>query len=282
MPDMHGSTPNRLPAMLFLAALIHGILIIGITFNPMQPSGDSGAALSFDVTIIGEPTRQMPDTAEYLAQADHDSDVDIDPDIDPDDPLLQSAATPTGALPDLPGDAAAMPLPQYETGAEPLLANHAATTAAALSATQQPLAPGQTPLPLAADPTGEPRQLVIDVDTRESVVAVYLANWKRRIEAAGAAYIGTSANMQTLSGSPTLEVSIDSSGHLMAVVIRRSSGSPILDQAALNILQHAAPFAPFPAEISAEYDSLRFAYKWLFGGQPAPTASQTAAPQPTP
>ena len=26
--------PDRLPAMLFLAALIHGILIIGVTFNP--------------------------------------------------------------------------------------------------------------------------------------------------------------------------------------------------------------------------------------------------------
>ena len=25
--------PDRLPAMLFLAALIHGILIIGVTFN---------------------------------------------------------------------------------------------------------------------------------------------------------------------------------------------------------------------------------------------------------
>ena len=27
-------SPDRLPAMLFLAALIHGILIIGVTFNP--------------------------------------------------------------------------------------------------------------------------------------------------------------------------------------------------------------------------------------------------------
>ena len=30
-----GPLPDRLPPMLFLAALIHGILIIGITFNAM-------------------------------------------------------------------------------------------------------------------------------------------------------------------------------------------------------------------------------------------------------
>ena len=35
--------PDRLPAMLFLAALIHGILIIGVTFNVAltQPSSDA-------------------------------------------------------------------------------------------------------------------------------------------------------------------------------------------------------------------------------------------------
>ena len=27
------AVPDRLPAMLFLAALVHGILIIGVTFN---------------------------------------------------------------------------------------------------------------------------------------------------------------------------------------------------------------------------------------------------------
>ena len=42
--------PDRLPAMLFLAALLHGILIIGVTFNPelTDPFAD---AISLEVTI---------------------------------------------------------------------------------------------------------------------------------------------------------------------------------------------------------------------------------------
>ena len=37
-----------------------------------------------------------------------------------------------------------------------------------------------------------------------------------------------------------------------------------MDQAALDILRRASPFDPFPNEIANDYDTLRFAYKWLF------------------
>ena len=37
-----------------------------------------------------------------------------------------------------------------------------------------------------------------------------------------------------------------------------------IDQAALDILRRASPFEPFPPEIRADYDRLRFAYKWVF------------------
>jgi protein TonB len=51
---------------------------------------------------------------------------------------------------------------------------------------------------------------------------------------------------------------------LAEVVIRKSSGSAVLDQAALDILRRASPFEPFPPEVRSEYDRLRFAYKWVF------------------
>ena len=63
-------SPDRLPAMLFLAALIHGILIIGITFNPYVLD-DFTNAISLEVTIVANPDQDIdrPDEAEYLAQA---------------------------------------------------------------------------------------------------------------------------------------------------------------------------------------------------------------------
>jgi protein TonB len=109
-----------------------------------------------------------------------------------------------------------------------------------------------------------PRQLVTSVDTRESNIAGYLDRWKRKIEAIGVKYFPEKGIMQGFSGSPTLEVTINASGQLGEVLVRNSSGSKILDQAALNILRRAAPFEPFPEAIRVDFDQLRFAYKWQF------------------
>ena len=85
------SAPDRLPAMLFLAALVHGILIIGITFNPelTNPFAD---AISLEVTIVADPDQQIdrPDEAAYLAQASQEGDGNITDQIRPSAPL-QSA-----------------------------------------------------------------------------------------------------------------------------------------------------------------------------------------------
>jgi len=64
-----GPVPDRLPPMLFLAALIHGILIIGITFNAAL-GGESSDAISLEVTIIADPDQHIdrPEKAEYLAR----------------------------------------------------------------------------------------------------------------------------------------------------------------------------------------------------------------------
>jgi protein TonB len=63
-----------------------------------------------------------------------------------------------------------------------------------------------------------------------------------------------------------VEVGIASDGSLDRAVIRRTSGNPELDQAALAILKLASPFDPFPPELAAQYHVLRFAYEWQFVG----------------
>ena len=126
-------------------------------------------------------------------------------------------------------------------------------------------------LPLPQDDTAvlsihddNPRELVTSVDTRESKIAGYLDRWKRKIELVGVKNFPDQALMDGVTGSPTLEVTISSSGQLEDVVVRMSSGSRVLDQAALDILRRAAPFDPFPEAVRVDYDTLRFAYKWQF------------------
>ena len=281
--------PDRLPAMLFLAALIHGILIIGITFNPyvLDQFAD---AISLEVTIVANPDQRIdrPDKAEYLAQASQLGGGNTSRDVRPSAPLESASSIDNRGEEN--GESL-RELEQHDLSADQVLtaqSNQDSQVADLLR--DQPQDKNSTAialesgsdrtLPLPQDDTAtllihddDPRQLIISADTRESTIAAYLDNWKRRIEAVGDEYFPELGELDGLTGSPTLEVSIDASGQLSEVIIRKSSGSRVLDQAALDILRRASPFDPFPAEISEDYDRLRFAYKWLFSEQLVPSTA---------
>lgn len=272
--------PDRLPPMLFLAALVHGILIIGITFNAVL--GDAAReAISLEVTIVADPERSMaePENADYLAQSSQEGAGNTLDQVRP------SALAESDMPFDNPGKTDGTRLLDAQTeklAADRLLTSHSDTENPVADlprdvpmveeATAIALESGaETTLPLPQENESNPsihddnpRQLVTSVDTRESVVAGYLDRWKRKIEAMGVKYFPEDALLRGHSGSPTLEVTIDASGELREVLVRRSSGSRVLDQAALDILRRAAPFDPFPEAIRVDYDELRFAYKWQF------------------
>jgi periplasmic protein TonB len=280
---IHPVVPDRLPAMLFLAALVHGILIIGITFNP-ELTNDFASAISLEVTIVADADQRIdrPDEAAYLAQASQVGGGNTTEQVRPSAP--QQSAMPVDNEGQEDGTAL-LDAQMHERAADELIATRdendrridlnprsepkpETSTAIAMEAGSE------TTLPLPQDEQAtmlirddEPRQLIISADTRESIVAAYLDNWKRRIEGVGDSYLPQLGLIDNISGSPTLMVTIDSSGDLAEAVIRKSSGSTVLDLAALDILHRASPFDPFPPEVMAEYDLMRFEYKWLFAEQ---------------
>jgi len=277
------AVPDRLPAMLFLAALIHGILIIGVTFNP-ELANQFASAISLEVTIVADADQQIdrPDEAAYLAQASQEGGGNTTEQVRPAAPLQSAMPVDNEGQDD---GTALLDAKVHEQSADELLATQDASdrqakidprsdpqpetsTAIAMEAGSEvtlPLPQEDQATMLIRD--DEPRQLIISADTRESVVAAYLDNWKRRIESVGDSYLPQLGKLDDISGSPTLMVAIDMSGNLTEAVIRKSSGSTVLDLAALDILHRASPFDPFPPEVSAEYDIVRFEYKWLFADQ---------------
>jgi len=281
--------PDRLPPMLFLAALVHGILIIGITFNAVM-GDDYAEAISLEVTILADPDRSnaTPDDAAYLAQASQEGGGNTLLQVRP-GALAESnvpvdnagEADGTTVDPSRTHDLAADQLLTTARDADTAVADRPRVEPRPEEATAIALEAGaETTLPLPQDDEvrlqihdDNPRELVTTVDTRESVVAGYLDSWKRKIETTGIRYFPEQSVLSELTGSPTLEVTIDASGQLHEVIVRRSSGSKVLDQAALNILRRAAPFDPFPEAIRIDYDQLRFAYKWQFSGSGTPSAA---------
>ena len=277
------AVPDRLPAMLFLAALVHGVLIIGVTFNA-ELADRFANVIALEVTIVANPDQQIdrPDDAEYLAQASQEGGGNTTEQVRASAPLQSAMTVDNDGTED---GTALVDADTHQQSADEVLASQDASdrqveieprtdpqTENSIAIVMEAGNEATLPLPQ-EDPASmlihadEPRQLIISADTRESVIATYLDNWKRRIEAVGASYLPQLGELDNITGSPTLMVRIDVTGELLEAVIRKSSGSTILDLAALDILRRASPFNPFPPEISAEYDTVRFEYKWLFAGQ---------------
>ena len=272
--------PDRLPPMLFLAALVHGILIIGITFNAVL--GDEfREAISLEVTIVADPDPNVlePERAEYLAQASQEGAGNTQEQARP--TAKAESSVPVDNLGTEDGNSLRDSNAVDEFADQVLTAraeqefdvldkpredpSERVSRAAFLEAGMELTLPlpqdNVTSLAIRDD---NPRELVTSVDTKESKVAGYLYRWKTKIEMVGVKYFPEDVAIDGLAGSPTLEVTINASGDLMEVLVRRSSGSRALDQVALSILRRAAPFDPFPEAIRVDYDRLRFAYKWQF------------------
>ena len=275
--------PDRLPAMLFLAALVHGILIIGVTFNAAL-TDQFADAISLEVTIVAAPDQQIdrPDEAAYLAQASQKGGGNITDQIRPSAPLESALPADNQGVED---GTALDDAKAHERSADEVLAS------ANASDRQVPIDPRTDPqaqdsvaiameagseltLPLPQEDKAsflltddDPQQLIISADTRESVAAAYLDSWKRRIEAVGAAYLPELGRLENLTGSPTLLVRINESGDLIEATVSKSSGSALLDLASVDIIQRASPFDEFPAPMASEYETVAFEYKFLFTEQ---------------
>ena len=283
---MAPTVPDRLPAMLFLAALVHGILIIGVTFNPAlsDPFAD---AISLEVTIVAAPDQEIdrPDEAAYLAQASQEGGGNITDQIRPSAPLQSAMPADNQGVEE--GTALDDAQAHQQSADEVLVTENNSDRQVPVDPRTEPetrdsvaiaMEDGsEVTLPLPQEDEAsflltddDPQQLIISADTRESVAAAYLDAWKRRIEAVGAAYLPELGRLDNLTGSPTLLVRISETGELIDATVSRSSGSPVLDLASVDIIQRASPFDEFPAAMANEYDTVAFEYKFLFTEQLVP------------
>lgn len=276
------SAGERLGSTLFVAAIVHGVVILGVTFT--AGSLDARTDLpSINVTLIANTRVEAaePEDADYLAERNQQGQGRAEVGVRPTTTL--AADQPVTQLGDPRGADLTDGTPREQTpSAEQLVTRGAAATA--VQAQPQPTDdPAELPQRAAALIANDaPQTLALEIDlaaqlpesyddagvaspsTRASPLATYLDSWRRRVERVGTAHFPEQLVGNRALGRPTLEVAIGADGRLADIVVRRSSGDKALDQAALRILRLAAPFEPLPEHIRAEYDVLKFAYEWDF------------------
>jgi len=272
---------DRLGSTLFVAVLAHGVFILGVTFVPAPPAPSSDLPV-VNVTLLvdsaeAESEAEDPDFLSSRDQAGGGAD-------DGDRPTRTLTASQSM-------NQQGQPLGSDAVDAEALEAGPPVEELVSLGDSPREIEavpdttdrPSRMPLRAAALLQADaPDTLAAELDdrvvnasdestglkspsTRESAVAAYLVGWRQRVE-----YVGTdNFPIEIFAGGraeqrPRIEVTIRADGSLAEAVLRRSSGDPRLDAAALEILELAGPFEPLPPAMLAEYDVLRFSYDWDF------------------
>lgn len=270
---------DRLATAIFLAALVHGLVILGVRFS--APPAADRALPTLEILLVpsGPDDPESNRDAAYLAQRNQRGTGLGDEGRRSSLPDARPESVPPEELPVDPELERTMR--EQPPGKVSVLARRA------LEAERWPAGadtPASPPIfqaqPAPAPPTVGLNAAVADrelylrggrsadgkllADTRESAIAAYLDGWKRRIERVGTLNFPHEARRRRLSGNPVLEVAIRADGSLESVVVRRSSGHRELDQAAAGIVRLAAPFDPFSTTLRERYPVLRFAYEWQF------------------
>jgi protein TonB len=108
------------------------------------------------------------------------------------------------------------------------------------------------------------RYTISSASTRESRDAVYLDNWRKRIEGIGNLNYPEEATKNGIYGTLRLMVSINPDGTINDIRILRSSGERVLDAAAIRIVQLSAPFEALPPAMHKDIDILEIIRTWQF------------------
>ncbi|MBF8268430.1 MAG: TonB C protein [Gammaproteobacteria bacterium] len=291
-------TPDdRIGMTLCLAILFHAIIILGITFAPEEhrsPRFDT-----MEIILVQQQDLQPDKDAKLLAQADlvgggdsADAVVPSTP-VPPPFPDQQARVAATAAQPpvaETPPEPQNKVAPATETPkpkkTEPVVAANAGQTEVA-APKPQPTTPAPQPKrqPSAAEllrksfniaslsaqvknkleaKAQRPRRTFISASTTAYRYAAYMEAWRAKVERIGNLNYPDEARKRKLSGSLILDVALNPDGSVNDVIIRRSSGQKILDDAAIRIVHLSAPFSPFPADIQKDTDILHITRTWQF------------------
>ena len=109
-----------------------------------------------------------------------------------------------------------------------------------------------------------PKRRQVGARAEEYRFARYVEDWRQKVERVGNLNYPEAARQLKLYGNLILTVSIRADGSVEKVVIDRTSGHKVLDAAATRIVEMAAPYAPFPAEIRRDTEILDITRTWTF------------------
>jgi len=114
--------------------------------------------------------------------------------------------------------------------------------------------------------SNKPKKRRISASTKEYAAAAYMKAWEMKVERIGNFNYPQEAKRRQINGSLmlTVDVNPDGSVPLDGIIVSRSSGHKILDDAAIRIVRLGAPYSAIPDNVLQGNDMLTIIRTWKF------------------
>lgn len=264
---------------LLASAAVHGV-VLSSQFVQINPRLFEDPNLPMEVVLVNAKTVDSPLNPDALAQANLAGGGNTDEDRRLKSPLPASSKTQTGneevalkaRVAELEQQAKALltqlqPDAQMQAPAQnnPPTPAQPAIDASQLNSQAREMAQLQARISQQWDEyQRRPKRAFVGANVREYAFARYVEDWVTKVERVGNVNYPEAARRQGLYGSLKLTVSVYADGRIEKVEVDRSSGSRILDAAAIRIVELAAPYARFPDDMRAKADILSITRTWTF------------------
>lgn len=278
------SQNDRLGVTVFGSFLVHMVVILGVTFT-LPKLRDLPGLPTLEITLVQTASDKRPENPEFLAQANQDGGGDSDAADMAKNPLPVREISPVNReFPTFQSFPQKRVQSEHEMTA--LLTQKDARKIKAQHTNPEKkelqLQPPNLGLMARAEIQDEsarlnaeisrtwqeyqkrPRHKFLNARTQEYKYAAYMDAWRAKIERIGNLNYPEEAKQRHLTGNLLLDVALNANGTVNNISVQRSSGQKILDDAAIRIVELAAPFAPFPPEIREDVDILHITRTWKF------------------
>lgn len=270
---------DRLGFAILLAAALHAVLILGITF---EREVRERASNRLDITLAQYRSDTAPQRADFLAQENQEGSGTLEEKAQltttekadfQDNQIREIAPQPQQLAAQPPGESQQARVTtagvserrasrlQLDADAAPAGRSDATILQRSLEIASLEAKLDQQRQAYAARP--RVRRLT-SVATQRSEDALYLHNWRTRIEQIGNANYPERARQQQLFGDLRLMVALWPNGEVKEIKVLKSSGHKVLDEAAIRIVRLAEPFSPFPNDMARQVDVLEIIRTWRF------------------
>lgn len=283
----------------FFSAIIHCVLILGVTFKAPDIKSVDNIDNTLDVVLVNTSNNEAPEDADLLSQNNNQGGGEDSQGGST--PLPWKAVTPaatqtikreassvettiTNDEKIMLSDASEVKIQTVEE-TETVIKTQSAKKEAPdkiTTKTQRQLEKERLIAKLAQqweDYQKRPKREFLSPATKKHGAAEYLESWRKKVERIGNTNYPDKAKTEGLHGTLIIDVAINIDGTINKIDMRKPSKYKLLNDAAIRFIRLAAPFDPFPESISKETDIVHItrAYHFLDNNRLTSTSASNIA-----